>query len=464
MQKQSFWRTWVIGDRKFYRTACALMLPIVIQHTVETFVGLLDNVMIGQIGTEPMSGVAIVGQLMQVFNICVYGAMAAPNIFGAQFHGARDAEGIRATFRFKLWEMLGLMALGLVAFIGYGTPLIRLYLTGGGAEAEAALDYARQYLDVMLWGLAPFALSVAYTGTLASTGETRIPMIAGVAAVLVNLAGNYVLIFGHFGAPALGVRGAALATVISRCTELAVAAGYAHAHAERFPFLRGAYRSLCVPKDLARRMVLKSAPLLGSEALWAVGTAMQTQCYSLRGYAVIAALNISGAIWNLFTVVAMAFGDATSIIVGQQLGAGELERAQNTVWKLAVFSMVCCLVVGGVQFALAGAIPQLYQTAPEIREMAAQFIRILALCMPAVSFANCCYYALRAGGQMGITFLYDCGMMWGVTVPLVYGLTRFTDLPIVQVYLAVQLVFFVKCAVGAVCLLRGRWAVNLAKK
>ena len=117
-----------------------------------------------------------------------------------------------------------------------------------------------------------------------------------------------------------------------------------------------------------------------------------------------------------------------------------------------------------MQFALAGAIPRLYQTAPEIREMAAQFIRILALCMPAVSFANCCYYALRAGGQMGITFLYDCGMMWGVTVPLVYGLTRFTDLPIVQVYLAVQLVFFVKCAVGAVCLLRGRWAVNLAKK
>lgn len=207
MQKQSFWRTWVIGDRRFYRTACALMLPIVIQHTVETFVGLLDNVMIGQIGTEPMSGVAIVGQLMQVFNICVYGAMAAPNIFGAQFHGARDAEGIRATFRFKLWEMLGLMALGLVAFIGYGTPLIRLYLTGGGAEAEAALDYARQYLDVMLWGLAPFALSVAYTGTLASTGETRIPMIAGVAAVLVNLAGNYVLIFGHFGAGRSG-RGA----------------------------------------------------------------------------------------------------------------------------------------------------------------------------------------------------------------------------------------------------------------
>lgn len=464
MNGQSFLRTWVIGDRKFYRTVCALMLPIVIQHTVESLVGLLDNVMIGQTGTDPMSGVAIVGQLLQVFYICVYGATAAPNIFSAQFHGAKDPEGVRHTFRFKLMELMLLAALALVAFCGFGTELIRLYLTDGSAAAGAALEYARQYLNVMLWGLIPFELTVAYTGTLSSLGETRVPMIAGVTAVCVNLAGNYVLIFGHFGAPALGVRGAAWATVLSRCVEMAIVAGYAHRHRDRFPFLRGAYRSLRVPAALARRMLLKSAPLLGNEALWALGTAIQMQCYSLRGYAVIAAVNIASAVWNLFTVVAMAFGDATSIIVGQQLGAGELERGRQTAWKLAAFSMACCLAIGGAQFAMSGVIPRMYNTAPSVQAMASQFIRILALCMPAVSFANCCYYALRSGGRMGVTFLYDCGMMWGVTVPLAFCLTRFTDMPIVQVYFGIQMVIFVKCALGAAFLKRGTWAVNMVRK
>ncbi len=463
-ENPSFWRKWVVGDRQFYRAVCALMLPIVIQAAVGNFVGLLDDLMIGQIGTAPMSGVAIVGQLIQVFFICVLGATAAPNIFSAQFYGARDGDGVRSAFRFKLAEVLLLTVLALAVLGGFGTRLIRLYLTDGGADAEVALRCAREYLGVMLWGLPPLGLKLAYTGTLRSVGETRMPMIAGVAAVLTNLLGNYVWIFGHFGAPALGVRGAALATVISRCVELIIVAGYAHRHIDRFPFLRGAYRSLRVPSALARPMAIKTAPLLGNEALWALGTAMQMQSYSLRGYSVIAALNIAGAISNLFTVVAMAFGEATSIVVGQQLGAGELERGKQTAWKLAVFSAACCAVIGGVQFALSGAIPQLYNTEPQVRALATQCIRILALCMPAVSFANCCYYALRSGGRMGVTFLYDCGVMWALTVPLAYGLTRLTDWPVASVYMAVQAVFFVKCALGAALLKRGAWAVNLVGK
>lgn len=457
----SFWRKWIVGDRQFYRTVCALMLPIVIQAAVGNFVSLLDDLMIGQTGTAPMSGVAIVGQLIQVFSICALGATAAPNIFSTQFHGAGDVDGIRAAFRFKLAEVLLLTALALAAFGGFGTRLIRLYLTDGSADAEAALGYARAYLSVMLWGLPLLGLKLVYTGTLCSVGETRVPMIAGVAAVSVNLLGNYVWIFGHFGAPALGVRGAALATVVSRCVELAIVASYAHRHIDRFPFLRGAYRSLRVPWALARSMAVKTGPLLGNEVLWALGAAMQMQSYSLRGYSVIAALNITGAISNLFTVVAMAFGEATSIIVGQQLGAGELERGKQTAWKLAIFSAACCAAIGGVQFALAGAIPTLYNTEAQVRALAAQCIRILALCMPAVSFANCCYYALRAGGRMGVTFLYDCGVMWGLSVPLAYGLTCLTNWPVASVYASVQAVFFVKCTLGAAFLKRGAWAVNL---
>ena len=215
-----------MNNKHFNRRILAVALPMMIQNGITNFVQMLDNVMVGQVGTIPMSGVAIVNQLMFVFNLCIFGAASGAGIFTAQFQGREDHEGIRHTFRFKILVGLLLSALGAGVFLTFGRELIGLYLTGEGTPADAAatMDYGLRYLKVMLFGLIPFALSNAYSGTLRETGQTRVPMAAGIAAVLVNLVGNYVLIFGHFGAPALGVVGAAAATVISRYVELAIVA------------------------------------------------------------------------------------------------------------------------------------------------------------------------------------------------------------------------------------------------
>ena len=205
-----------IGDRSFYRRVIAVALPILIQNGITNFVSLLDNIMVGQVGTIQMSGVSIVNQLLFVFNLCVFGAVSGAGIFTAQFYGNRNDEGIRHTFRFKILSCILLTVLGCGIFLGGGDGLIRLYLQGEGnpQEAQSALEFGRAYLHVMLWGLLPFALCNAYSGTLRETGQTVVPMVGGITAVGVNLFLNYVLIFGHFGAPAMGVRGAALATVI----------------------------------------------------------------------------------------------------------------------------------------------------------------------------------------------------------------------------------------------------------
>ena len=464
MNRSSFLKTWVIGDRKFYRTVCMLLIPIVIQNAVSNFVNLLDNLMIGQIGTDQMSGVAIVNQLMLVFNISVFGALSAPGIFSAQFYGAGDHEGVRHTFRFKLVLVAILLAIALMLFGLFGTPLIRLYLTDGSASALAAQGYAEDYLRVMLLGLLPFALTCAYSGTLRSMGETMIPMFAGVVAMLTNLVGNYILIFGHFGAPALGAVGAAVATVLSRYVELAIVAVFAHRHTDRFRFLQGAYRSLRIPGTLVKTMLIKGAPLMVNEVLFSVGLAVLTQCYSVRGYMVIAALNISNTIWNVFTVVVFAFGEAVSIIIGQKLGSGDLEDAEHTAWKLAAFNFVCCVAVGGLLAALSGAIPHLYNTEVEIRNLASQFILILALCMPLVGFVNCCYFTLRSGGKMFVTFIFDSGFMWVVSISLAFVLTRFTSLPIVPLYLIIQLTDVLKCILGFIFMKRGSWVNNMVSE
>ena len=203
----------LIGDRAFYRKVMIIVMPIIVQNAITNFVGMLDNIMVGQVGTEPMSGVAITNQLMFVFNICVFGIVAGAGILGAQFYGSGNYDGMRHTFRFKLAVGCGLTAAFLVVFAFWGDNLIQAFLHEGSGEGdlEMTLEFGRDYLHVMMVGLLPFALVQAYAGTLRESGQTVVPMTAGIVAVLVNLIFNYILIFGKFGAPALGVVGAAAA-------------------------------------------------------------------------------------------------------------------------------------------------------------------------------------------------------------------------------------------------------------
>ena len=181
-----------IGDRAFYRRVLGIAVPIIIQNGITNFVSLLDNIMVGQVGTIPMSGVSIVNGLIFVFNLCIFGASSGAGIFTAQFHGSRDDAGIRYTFRFKVLICSALSILGITLFLTAGDSLIGLYLTGEGSPEEAtqALAYGREYMLVMLVGLLPFALSNAYSSTLRETQETFVPMIAGIAAVCINQIGR----------------------------------------------------------------------------------------------------------------------------------------------------------------------------------------------------------------------------------------------------------------------------------
>ncbi len=207
-----------IGDKKFYLMVLSVAVPIMIQNGITNFVSLLDNIMVGQIGTEQMSGVAIVNQLLLVFNLCIFGGISGAGIFTAQYYGCKDREGVRDTFRMKLFISASITIVSLLIFTFWGRQLITLYLheTGDSGNLEFTLMYARKYLKVMMVQMVPFAIIQTYSGTLRETGETMLPMKAGILAVFVNLILNYILIFGKLGAPALGVEGAAISTAFSR--------------------------------------------------------------------------------------------------------------------------------------------------------------------------------------------------------------------------------------------------------
>ena len=454
-----------IGDRAFYRRVLAIVVPIIIQNGITNFVSLLDNIMVGQVGTLPMSGVSIVNQLLFVFYLCIFGATAGAGIFTAQFQGSGDVKGIRSTFRFKLLICTALAVIGMAVFSLWDTPLIRLFLTGEGEAQDAAaiLEYGQGYLKWMLLGLIPFALTNAYAGTLKETGETFIPMLGGIVATLVNLVLNYVLIFGHFGAPEMGVEGAALATVISRFVELGIVAGWTHLNTGKNPFIVGAYRSMAIPAGLLKNIIIKGMPLLANELLWSTGMTFMNQCYSTCGLDVVPALNITTTLFNLTSVVFMSMGVADGILMGQMLGASApKEEVKQTSRKLIAISVASGILFGLVTMALSGAFPHIYNTSHAVRSLATRLILVAALFMPFDAFANAAYFVLRSGGQTYITFLFDSGFVWAVMVPLGFILSRFTGIDILPLYFICQSTNILKAAVGSYFLGKGKWIQNLA--
>ena len=453
-----------IGDKAFYRRVFGVAVPIIIQNGITNFVSLLDNIMVGQVGTIPMSGVSIVNGLLFVFNLCVFGASSGAGIFTAQFHGSQDNEGVRHTFRFKFLICTAIALLGGLIFKAGGTTLIGLYLTGEGdaATAAGALQYGLQYLKVMFWGFLPFALSNAYSSTLRETGKTVVPMVGGITAVLVNLVLNYVLIFGHFGAPAMGVEGAAMATVISRYVELTIVAGWTHLHSDRNPYISGIFRSLYIPGKLLKSIVIKGMPLLINEFLWASGMAIMNQCYSTCGLDVVPAMNISSTIYNLASVVFLSMGNSVGIIMGQMLGAGNSEpQVRDANRKLIAVSVLSGAVFGGLMVCISGLFPAIYNTTDSVRSLATQLICVSACMMPFNSYTNATYFTLRSGGQTMVTFLFDSCFVWTCCVPLAFCLSRFTAIAILPLYILCQGTDLVKCAIGAFMLKQGKWIQNL---
>ena len=452
-----------IGDRNFYKSYIALALPMILQNAVTNLVSFLDNIMVGQLGTEQMSGVAIVNQLIFVYNLAVFGAVSAASIFGAQYFGKGNHKGHMYSFRFKLYAALTVTALTILLFVTKGESLISLYLTdtSGSGATGAALQYGLEYLIIMIAGLIPFAVNQAYATNIKETGQTLLPMIASFVAVGSNAILDYLLIFGIGPFPELGVQGAALATVIARYIEALMIIIWAHRHREKNRYLKGAYTGFGIPADELKAIIIKGLPLMMNEVLWAAGMTAVIQCYSIRGLEVVAGLNIATTITNLFNIIYLQLGACISIVVGQYLGAGKLEEAKDADNKMIVFSVFCCVIVAVCMLFIGRFFPQIYNTSEEIRALATKFIAVSAIIMPFCSFSHASYFTLRSGGKTMVTFLFDSVFTWIIIVPIAFLLAHFTGLGIVSVYFLVQATELIKVVIGYFMVRSNVWLVQM---
>ena len=448
---------------EIYKQALLLAVPMMIHMGITNAVGLVDNLMIGSLGTESITAVSIALQLIFVYNLAVFGAISGPGIYGAQYFGQKNKEGFWNVFRLKFWICFLVLFIGTSVYYFFGHEFIKLYLHGAdsGIDKNITFNLSFDYLKIMLLGLFPFTLTQIYSGSLRETGESIKPMVAGVVSVFVDIVFNYLLIFGKYGFPCLGVKGAALATVLARVVETFIVIIWTYNSKIKIEYITDALKSLKIPLEKMKEIVIKSIPLFFNEFLWAAGFTATFQCYSLKGLDVVAALNIASVLQNLVIVILISMGNSVGILIGQMLGASRFEEAKVNSSRLTKFTAILGMVVALLVIMISAYFPGFYKTSDSIKELAKNFIIINALFLPVIGIVNSLYFTLRSGGKTLITFFFDSVFTWILEVPIAFYLCKYTGLPIITIFILVYSLDFIKILIGHILIKKGVWISSL---
>ena len=452
-----------VKEANVYKQCLKLAVPMMIQNAVMNIVMLVDNLMVGSLGTESITAVSIASQLLFVFNLAVFGAVSGPGIYATQYYGQQNKEGFWNVFRLKFWLCLIVLIIGGLIFSFGHTFLINLFLHGSetGLNCELTFDLSKSYLLIMLWGLIPFTLTQVYASSLRETGESMLPMNAGILSVVVDIVFNYLLIFGKLGLPALGVKGAGLATVIARLAEVLLLLVCVHFGRKRNIYIADALRTFRVKLDNLSVVLWKSLPMFLNELMWGAGFTATNQCYSLKGLEVVAGLNIASTLFSQMIVVVMALGVSIGIVIGQYLGASEFEKAKKNSIKLTLFSGYISCIAMVILLCLRNIFPSLYETSEEIRQLGTRFIMVLAFFIPIHGIINGLYFTLRCGGKTLITFLFDSVYTMVLCLPVAFLLCKFSSFDIITIFIMVQSLDFIKLCIGYALVRKGTWISNI---
>ena len=442
-----------LSDHFTYSKLLRFVFPSIIMMVFTSIYGVVDGLFVSNFaGKTAFASINLVMPFVMIlggigFMIGTGGTALVSKVLG---EGKKE----KANEIFTMMIIFTLLLGTLLSVIGVvSMPWVAKFL---GATEEMMADCVL-YGRIVTGFTVAFMLQNVFQSFLIAAEKPKLGLLATVLAGIANMALDaiFIIVFKWV------VAGAAIATVLSRYVEAAIVIGWTHRHTEKNAFAKGLYSTLKVPANLTKKILVKGTPLLFNETLWASAMAMLTQCYSIRGLNVVASLNISNTINNVFNIVFIALGDSVAIIVGQLLGAGDMKKARDTDNKMIAFSVMCCTCVAMVMFVMAPLFPMLYNTNDEARELAKYLIMITAFFMPQNAFLHATYFTLRSGGKTIITFLFDSVFIWCVSVPIAFVLSRYTGIHVLVIYACVQLADLIKCVIGFVLVKKGVWLQNI---
>lgn len=447
----------LFADKAFIKKILIIAMPIVLQQLITSSVQLVDNVMVGSLGELAIGAVSAVNQLYFVVIIVTFGAMGGAGIYTAQYFGSKQHDKLKQTFRFKILISLSLSIFAIIIFSFFGEFLISLF-----TKNPVTIKMGLQYLRIAKWIMIPLSVSAAISTTFREIGNTKPLLYISAAAILLNVFLNWLLIFGNLGFPELGVEGAAIATLAARFLEfglllvLLVTQGKA--------FNTRISDILKIDKLLLKMIVITAIPLVINEFLFSFGQTFFMQSYSLRGENAFAAVNISGAISQLVFITFGGIGTAVAVLVGNTLGENKLQEAKENSKKIITFAFLFAIVLGLILFILSFFILNLYEISEETAYIAKFNIRVNAFIIPVISLYMALYFTLRSGGDTRSTMIMDAGFIWIVQVPVIFVLSRYTDLSVIYLFLIMQMLEIPKIALAYSRYRKEYWLRNLAKE
>lgn len=444
-----------IGDKAFMKTAILVGVPLMLQQLITGSVNLVDNLMVGQLGDAAIGGVAAVNRFYIIAQYGTNGIVAAGSIFIAQYYGARNQDKMKESFRFLINISCAIMLLFFLAALFLPEAILGFF-----TPDPVIIQMGVYYIRLVAWSYLPIALTLCLSGAMRAVGETRIPLFVSAIAVFVNTFLNYCLIFGNFGFPELGIRGAAYATVVARIIEVGILLYFLKDR--NFEFKTKVKEIFQVPITLSKKIMIKAAPLALNEILWSAGMATLFKFYSTRGAEVMSGYSISSTIGDIFFVLFGGMAAASTVLISQPLGANKLEEAKRHGYQLIGFSFILSFIFASLMFISSFYIPYLYNNVSmDALKIAEIMLRIQSVMFAIYVLNTQNYFILRAGGDTKSTLIMDSAFMWCINIPIVGVLAYFSPLSAFLLYIAGQSTDIIKLVFGYWLVRKEKWVVNL---
>ena len=440
-------------NKVFYKTLVVLCIPIIIQNLISTLVNMVDTVMVGSLGEVSVAAIGIANQYFFLFNMALSGIIGGAGIFMAQFYGKGDKDSIK---KITGLSVIAALVLGIVFFIlavFFPNLIINFF-----SHDQLVVKQAREYFLVIGFCYPIMAVSYIFSMGSRSVRNPRLGMVCSSISLVINIILNYVFIFGHFGAPALGVKGAAVATVVARIVEFILLISYVYFIKEDYE-LRFGIKG--ITKELATTVIKKSTPVFLNDTIWAFGSVLYSVAYATAGTSAIAASQIASTTGNFFIMTAVCIAIGSSIMMGNELGANNIDTAVRYSKKFSVLVTIAGLIFGILLISATPLLLKMFSVSDSLAPDIIKIFKIMGVLMALRTFNTFIVIGvMRSGGDTKYSLFLEMGCMWLVSLPI----TFFAAYKGVPIYILVALTYteeVAKFIFGVPRAISKKWARNI---
>lgn len=445
----------LFNDKEFFKRLVSIAIPISVQNLISSSLNMVDTVMIGKLGETSIASVGIANQLFFFFSLLMFGLNSGASIFISQYWGKRDVTNIRRALGFSV--ITGTLVSLIFTFVALFLPETIL---GIFTKDSSVIELGKQYLLIIAFSYTITAITFSYSFASRSIANAKLPMIVSGFSLLVNTLLNYLLIFGNFGFPELGIRGAAIATLIARSIELTL-------------LLTTIYRKGLVlaakiseMTDLTKIFILRilktATPVVLNEAFWSLGVITYSAVYGRIGTEAFASVQISSTVEQVFMVISMGLGSSAAVMIGNSIGANDQNRAIEYAKRFALITPLFGILIGILIVLFSPFIISFFEVSDIVRANVEKILIVFAIFMTFKVFNTTLIVGiLRGGGDTKVSLFIEAGSVWLVGVPMAIIGGHLLNLPVYFVVALVSIEEFVKATIGIIRLVSKKWVKNV---